>query len=293
MEFTANKLTVRNGIASVPFAALAPDEFNAALVEMKATAIERGLWLPENAGKLVVAQEVNVPTLRDQLLNTVVEGATLFNKAIEVVNSNRPSTKHIPVTQPGEYRDIAEDWLNAGRLEAAAQLPEAANRPRLIVPRLSAEITREELVDCWQAAAGGRLWKWDGRMEFLKNWTANQLSGFDPELEGTNPLSILSTAYDIAREGKVSKQKDILKDLQRVNPELAVATMFDGVPLGFRYINKSRNWQDCYVRGINLDAVKVGRVDFVPRADVNGDGNADVDFSGVDCGGRATRLQVR
>jgi hypothetical protein len=129
-------------------------------------------------------------------------------------------------------------------------------------------------------------------MEFLKNWTANQLSGFNPAEEGKNLLGIIPTAYDKAREGNVGQQVTNFGLLKDRHPNLEVAPIFAGVPLGRRYLNKNREWQDSLVVDITLKPAKVGGVGYVPSADVYDDGYAGVGYSDVGVDG-AARLQVR
>lgn len=268
------------------------EELQAARQRIEAAGVERGLWVPEGAGQIAVAQTIEIEAERARLLNTVEEGANLFNGAVENINDSRRKKDHIPVTPAGEYRERAEDWLTASRVEAAAQLPATDTRPRLIIPRLSRAVTAEEVVDSWKVAAGGNLWSWDGRMKFLANWSADQLSGFDPELDEADRLSVVPTAYDEARQGTVAQQKAELETLQEAHPELDVATIFDGAVLGRRYIGQSRRWQDSYVRGITLDPAKVDGYGYVPYAYVYGGGDADVSASYVDYH-NAARLRVR
>lgn len=267
-------------------------ELQAAREGIDAVGEARGLWIPEGAGALVVATEVDAAALRSQLLDSVVEGATLFNGAVEAINGSRKKRDQIPVTQAGEYREQAEDWLTEDRVKAAAQLPVADNRPRLVIPRLSQPISHQGVVDSWQAAANGRLWAWSGRMDFLSNWTADQLSGHDPEQADEDRLEVVATAYDADRQGTVAQQKAGLEALQTEFPELDVATIFDGSVLARRYMNQGRDWRDSYVRGITLKPAEVVRFGFVPNASVHDDGGAYVRDSYVD-GDYAARLRVR
>jgi hypothetical protein len=299
--------------ASLNLADQTDDVIRAAYEEARAVGEAKGLWTPADAGSVAVGAEVAAPTgtpedeaheeeqsaerplNRDYLLATAVDGAKLYIATIAGINAGRGRKDKIPTLKPEEYREQAEDWLTDRRKLTALKLPATALRPRIITPRLNRAITREENVEAWKAAAGGNLWSWRGRMKFLDQWTENELSGFEPALEDETPFMILPTAYDARREGNVDTQTGALNQLQQQYSEIDVATVFDGVLLARRYMGQDRNWQDSYVRAINLEPKKVGLVvphRCVPYAHVYGDGDAGVDYSSVRRGD-AARLRVR
>lgn len=280
-----------NGV-EINFGKLTNDQLQAARGEVEAAGVERGLWVPEGVGSLATAETVEAPNLRTQLLDSVEAGARYFNGAVNFINAGRRKKNQIQVIEPGEYRERAQDWLTDERVVAASQLPATEDRPRLIIPRLSSPITTQEIVSSWGEASDHGLYSWSGRMKFLGNWTADQLSGFDPEQVDADRLTVIPTAYDENREGTVAEQTTNLEALQTEFPELDVATIFEGSLLARRYIGKNRSWEDIYVRGINLDPAKVDRFDFVPDAGVGDLGGAYVSGSDVD-DDYAARLRVR
>lgn len=280
-----------NGV-EINFGKLTDEQLQAARVEVETAGVERGLWVPEGAGQIAVAQTVDIEAERARLLDTVEVGAGLFNDTIDEINSGRSKKQQIPVFAPGLYREQAEDWLTDERVVAAANLPETANRRRTVFPKLNRPISTEETVTSWDKASDRGLYPWSGRMKFLNNWTADQLSGYDPELDEADRLTVIPTAYDTEREGTVKQQTAALEELQKEFPELDVTTIFEGSLLARRYKGQSRTWKDSYVRGVTLKPAKVGVDDYVPYADVSDDGRADVSASYVRVGG-AARLQVR
>ena len=252
--------------------------------ELLAQVAERGLSLPRAVGAIAaVGTEVEMPSyVRGQLLATTAEGAGLYLKAIKGINAKRDKKDRIPTHEVGEYRERAEDWLTDNLVAAASHLPETDNRPRLIVPRLNRAITAEEIVEAWARGSDKGLRSWSGREGYLNYWSANHLSGFDPEADPDEArFQILPTAYDKYCEGTVSNQNERLTALQIEVPELHVAVIFDGVVLGRRYKGKSRTWLDTYVRAIDLRQFRDRGYDSVPDAFVNDDGGADVGVSSV------------
>jgi hypothetical protein len=268
------------------------DVVRATFEEAKAVGVERGLWMP-GAGALMVASET--PSgLRGQLLSTLAHGTSLYVAAINGVNAERDKKHQIPTLQPGEYRERAEDWLTDELVSTAKYLPISPDKPCIVIPRLTHPLTHVEIVNAWTAAAHGRLYPWSNRMNFLQNWTANQLSGFDSTV---NPdevtFQIIPTAYDEAREGTVDQQLDAFNALQKVSASIGVTALFDGAVLARRYMYQDNySWQESYVRGINLEPVKSDGYDFVPRALVLDDGYAYVNDAYV-LNSDAGRLVVR
>lgn len=280
-----------NGV-EINFGKLTDEQLQAARVEVETAGVERGLWVPEGAGQIAVTQTVDIEAERARLLDTVEVGAGLFNDTIDEINSGRSKKQQIPVFASGLYREQAEDWLTDERVVAATNLPETANRRRTVFPKLNRPISIEETVTSWDRASDRGLYPWSGRMKFLANWTADQLSGYDPELDDADRLTVIPTAYDTEREGTVKQQTAALEELQKEFPELDVTTIFEGSLLARRYKGQSRTWKDSYVRGIDLKPARVDVGDCVPGADVDDGGDAVVNGSGVQVAD-AARLQVR
>lgn len=280
-----------NGL-ELNFAKLTDEESDQALNEILEDRTVRGLWVPKGAGQIVVAGAVDIAAERARLLGTVEVGARLFNDTIDEINSGRRKKDQIPVLSPGFYRETAEDWLTDERVTAAAQLPETDQRRRTVFPKLNRPVSTEETVTTWANVSDHGMYGWNGRMKFLANWTADQLSGYNPELDVTDRFAIIPTAYDADREGTVAQQKANLETLQEEFPELDVTTIFEGSLLARKYKGQSGTWKDSHVRGIDLTPAKVDVYDYVPYADVNDDGHASVLISDVQCED-AARLQVR
>ena len=281
-----------NGV-EINFGDLTNKQLQAVRAEVKAAGEARGLWVPEGAGQIAVAQTVDIAAERARLLGTVEVGAGLFNDTIYEINSGRREKNQIPVFAPGLYREQAEDWLTDERVTAAAQLPETAQRRRTVFPKLNRPVSTEETVTAWANASDRGLYSWSVRMKFLSIWTADQLSGYDPKLDDdADRFAIIPTAYDAHREGTVAQQKANLETLQKEFPELDVTTIFEGSLLARKYKGQCLPLKDSYVRGINLLPAKVDVSDCVPYAVVHDVGHAIVYASRVQLEG-AARLQVR
>jgi hypothetical protein len=262
--------------------------------ELLAQVAKRGLTIPTAVGAVATGPEIEVPAnLLAELLDSAVEGANLYLSAVNGINAKRDKRSQIPTLQPGEYRERAKDWLTDNLVTAAAHLPVAANYPRLVVPRLTRAITTEENVEAWSAASDQGLWPWNGRMKYLSNWIANQLSGFNPEADLDEvQFQVIPTAYDKAREGTVTEQSRRLETLRIEVPELHVSAIFDGAVIGRRYKDQPRRWQDTYVRAISLKPAKAGGYGCSPGARVYDNGSASLYDSG-EWDGSAARLLAR
>jgi hypothetical protein len=246
--------------------------------------VERNLCIPDALGAIATssAGAGMLTDIRGQLLASAEEGARLFVDVINGINADRDSKDWIPTLEPEEYRERAADWLTDNLTIAAAHLPVAEDRPRLLVPRLHHKITVEEIVQAWGAASDNGPWPWSDRMRFLGHWSADQLSGFDPESDpGETQFQVLPTAYDESHIGTALDQNRSVESLQIETPELHVAAIFDGALLGRRYKGQPRSWQDTHIRAINLEPAQYNGSDCVPRAHVYGDGDAIVQASDV------------
>jgi len=282
-----------DGIFEVPLDQQTDNFVEAVYAEAEATLRERGLLAAEGAGSLVVATQVERPDLRQELLDNVDEGAQLYIETIEGINQFRETKNHIRTLRVEDYRERSKDLLTNGMVSAAGQLPATAKLPRLLIPRLNQPITREETVQAWKFAAGNKIWQWGDRMKFLNQFTANQLSGFDPAVQGQVEFEVVPTAEDTARKGNVEQQNDRLKALKKDFPELNVATIFSGAVLARRCLEQPRPSRDSNVKAINLRPVK-GRdgVKCVPYAFVSNHGGAEVGGNDVQTDNPA-RLLVR
>ncbi len=290
MDFGVENLTVTNGVASVDLSKLDDAQLVAARAELDAAEEARGLALAAAAGGLV-GVAVGTPFVRDQLLSTAEAGSQLYIDVINGINQKRNKRTSIPVLTADEYAEQASDWLTASRVDATTALPATDNRPLILVPRLNRAITTEENLEAWSAASDRG--HWSGRTDFLRNWSANQLSGFDPSQEDEVTFAIVPTAYDLERQGVVVEQTKALEAMQATRPEVGVTPIFVGAILARRYKGRGRIWRDSYVKDITLTPAKVGSNACVPVAYVYGDGTARVDAALARDAGAAARLQVR
>jgi len=246
--------------------------------------IERGFWAPGGLDPIAgqVASELGALSLREQLLSTVEEGAGLYTEVVSAsINQARTEEDRIPLLTPEDYRERAEDWLTPGREAAAAILSASNKNPRLLVPRLNRPITVRENTEAWRVAGNGRLSLSDRTEELLGNWTADELSGFDPESDEETPFEILQTAYDFSTSEIRDEQKAILEALQLDHPELSIASIFSGALLSKR----SFSWHSS-VRAIDLQPVMTEWGYSIPSAGINepedGPSSAGVGVYGVD-----------
>jgi hypothetical protein len=229
--------------------------------------MERGLWAPGGLDPLAqqVASELGSLSLREQLLSTAEQGAKLYTEVVsEGINQARNEEGRIPLLRPEEYRERAEQWLTPGRVAAAAMLSASSRDPRLLIPRLNRPITLWENTEAWRVAGNGKVSITDRTEELLGNWTADELSGFDPESDEETPFEILQTAYDFSTSGTRDEQKAVLETLQRDHPELSVASIFSGALLSKRLFS----WHSS-VRAIDLQPVFDDGRYSIPSAGIN------------------------
>jgi hypothetical protein len=258
--------------------------------------MELGLWAPGGLDALgeQTAAKLGTLSLREQLLSTAEEGAQLYEEAITGINKTRAEADRIPLLRTEDYVERAEDWLTPERERAAAFLLASHKAPRLLVPRLTHPITGKENVEAWHAAMGEANLGLNVREEqVLDNWTADELSGFDPELEEETPFEILPTAHDAGISGSPDDQKAALEALRGTHPRLDIASIFNGALL----VRWSPTWHSTSVRAINLQPKQVkAHGDYVtPSASISEGDGGDYAYIGVQgsVSHQAARLVVR
>lgn len=258
--------------------------------------LRQGLLVPEVAGEDATAIDEPLEpdaNLREQLLGSLEVGARLYGSVIAGINARRGrKAEKLPTLSLDEYQELATHWLTDRRLVAAENLPATKRRPRLLVPRLNRAITTEENLKAWGKNADKGVYTWRHRLKFIAHWTANDLSGFDPELAQETPFEIIPTAYDTAREGTVAHQNRNLEKLTFRYPELGIAPIFAGVVLARYFKGHARDWEDTLVKDIKLRPAQVEGVNYVPCAGVDISGKAGIFDSYVGRIG-AARLIVR
>lgn len=134
-------------LGTLDYGLASDEELRAARERIEAVGTERGLWVPEGAGQLVVAETVAVPEdLRDQILANAETDIEHTNRVFEVINAGRRKNKRFDITPAGEQRERLEDQLTDRALEATGHLYTAEGRPLMVVPALPDTISAEELV---------------------------------------------------------------------------------------------------------------------------------------------------
>jgi len=281
-------------VCNVPLAKQTNEFVEAVYAEATGVMRERGLPVPAGAGSLAVAAQVERLSLRQELLDSAVEGAQLYIDTIGSINEFRTRKNRIPTLQAEDYAERAEGLLTDRMVLAARHLPVTADRRLLLIPRLNRPITRDENVGAWKSAAGDKLLPWAYRTKILKRFTVDQLSGFDPAIGSHRvEFEVVPTAEDIAQKGNVRQQNYRLQTLRNDFPEIHVTALFHGAILARRHKGKSKLPEDSYVRAINLRPLGCrGGDDCVPDAYVSESGTAEVGVNDVKTD-EAARLLVR
>lgn len=240
-----------------------------------------------------IPDEYNIQTRRMRLLDTVEEGAELFNDTIREINSKRNKKQQIPISSPGLCREQAEDWLTDERIIATTALPETSQRQCMIFPQLRQPISVTEVIDSWSSASEYGSYSRSEFVKFLGKTASYKLSNYSPEQTDDYRFAVIPTVYDTSREGSVAQQKDNFTTLQQDFPEIDTATLFDGSLLARKYKKQHqiRTWKDSYVRDINSTPIEIGATSYVPSAYVDVLGYVCLSASNMYVE-RATRLRV-
>lgn len=269
-------------LAALDYNLASDEELRAAREQIDAVGIERGLWVPEGAGQLVVAETVAVPAdLRDQILANAETDIEQTNRVFEIINAGRRKNKRFDITPAGEQREKLQDQLTDGALEATAHLHTTAERPLMVVPALPDAITAEELVTAIDKSSRYGIYGWAGRPDFLKKFSINALTGYDEKRAESGAMTLIETGYDESREGTRDQQLKALRAVQQESPEVGTAPILDTASLGQRYNGQPNSWLDTYTRAIEVEPVKLGDFDCVVFADVYDNGRSGLYASDV------------
>jgi len=283
MDFTLGKgFEIKGGVASVPAAELSDVEAMSSFEELKAEVEARGLWVPEGAGQIAVAEAVEAPVdLRTQILTRTESDVAYTNRVFLIINEGRRKKDILPITSIMDHREMIEDQLTDEALEAASQLYATKDRPLMVVPPLPRPITAEELVTAIDKSSKRGIYAWAGRLPFLAKFPIDVLTGYDEERAESGAMTLVETGYDTSRQGTVREQLADLKDVQKSFPVVGTAPILATASLSQRYNGQPDSWQDTYTRAIEADPVRHGVFDCVVLAGVGEGGDSYVYVSYV------------
>lgn len=280
-----------NGV-ELNFTKLSDEQLQAARVELDAAGDARGLWVPEGAGQLVVAEAVEVPAdLRGQILANAEADIAYTNRVFEIINGTRAKKDRFKITPAGEQRERLEDQLTDQALQATGQLHTTADRPLMVVPALPDAITAEELVAAVDKSSKCGIYAWAGRLPFLAKFPIDALTGYDEQRAESGAMSLIETGYNVSHQGTRDVQLRRLQAVQEQVPGVGTVPILGTASLGQRYNGQPQSWQDAYTRAIEVDPKRQDVFDCVVGALVHGGGSSSVGASVVQAG-NASRWQV-
>ena len=270
MDFTVSKgFEIKGGVASVPVGELSDAEAISSFEELKAEVEARGLWVPEGAGQVAVAQTVVSPEdLRGQILANAEVDIEHTNRVFEIINGTRRKNKRFDIVPAGEHREKLEDQLTEKAIAATEYLHTTEDRPLMVVPALPDAITAEELATAIDKSSKRGMYAWAGRLPFLGKFPIDALTGYDEERAESGAMTLVETGYDTSRQGTVAVQLAGLKQVQKSFPEVGTAPILATASLGQRYDGQPDSWQDTYTRAIEAKPVRHDDFDYVVGANV-------------------------
>ena len=219
------------------------------------------------------------PSASELLVATLDQSGAWYTKVATDLNEGRAKKQKVQIVPENELPGRAKAWLTNDRLKATegGGLYYEEDSPLVVMALPNTPVSHEESVQTWANARNGRIWDWGGRLAFLKQWSADQLSGYDPS-KAQEPVRFVAieTGYEKLREGTGQDQLEVLERVQSRYPAVRSAAIFEGGVLANRYADEANpNWLHALVRAIELKPDSVGRF---PYADVS-DGRANVGYS--------------
>lgn len=217
------------------------------------------------------------------LLATLDESAAWYTDIATELNGGRQKWQQFDVVPEDELADRANAWLTDERLKASTLydgLVGNVDYPLMVLALPNTPISHEETVQTWADTRGGNLLRWSGRLAFLQQWSADELSGYDPR-HSQEPVRfvVVETAYHREGRGDREIQAYNMEHMQVAHPLIGSATMFEGAVLARRYANDGtfNIWEKTVARAVDL---KPDRENRVPLAFVNHKGEVVVGSSG-------------
>lgn len=273
---------VEINLGRVDYNRASDEELRVARESIDAVGRRRGLWVPEGAGQIVVAETVEVSTdLRNQILANAEADVEHTNRVFEIINGTRRKKDRFDIIPAGEQRERLEDQLTDRALEATTHLYTTEDRPLMVVPALPDAITAEELVTAVDKSSKHGILGWADRMTFLNKFRIDDLTGYDEQRAESGAMTLIETGYDVSRQNTSSKQLQQLEAVQEEFPEVGSVPVLGTASLGQRYNRQPNTWQDAYTRAIEVDPGRPGGFGCVVGAIVVEDGRSGVYASRV------------
>ncbi len=218
---------------------------------------------------------------RDLLLATLDQSAAWYSEAAVDLNKYRDEEQKVAVVPEDELPDRAVERLTDDRLSATVAengLYRTDDDPLILLAVPNTPISRQETIRTWAAARGGNILSWGGSIAFLSHWSANDLSGYDPN-NTHDPVRfvVIETAYERNRRGYRDSQLYQLGCVQADHPLIGPASMYEGAVLAKRCDDVSFTaWERTTIRPIGL---KPNQDNCIPVAFLNHKGQAVIDES--------------
>ncbi len=247
--------------------------------------------------------------MRDLLLEKT-SGVISYNRAAEAINTDRDAgAKKLDLFPVGDFKQSVDGGLTNGILEAALEIVPDVMSSGLIWLRPNSPVShRESGLVVWKSAAehtGGTFYYLGNpvyalsnipvaKAKYLEMFPENDLSGYDPDLNGAWDFVLGSTAYGhIVVEGSKARTRDeqvaALEAFREGFPDIRISTarLFEGGVLGHRdEINQKRPYEEgAYVRLVESlpfdgrEQQDFGNAVTVPQGDIEFDGNVRVGWS--------------
>jgi hypothetical protein len=247
----------------------------------------RGIDIPSLAGTVAVegaAQEpvnaeVEALDTKESITDQLSVAFSAYETVSEQLNEGRKKTDQLHVTTEESLAADLSEWLTDEKLAYVASAQEAD--PELcftLVATPNTLASAKEIIAIAKAFGKDQPYSTYVWEELYARYTAEQLSGTNPQVDSSVVFSLIPSKLDPSLYGTVQKQQAELAKLQATNPDLKVSSVLEAITY----------WQTLRAQGSKLadhttfDTTYIRHFDLpVQRVDVS----RCVPFSSVFSGG--------
>lgn len=245
----------------------------------------RGIDIPSLAGTVAVegaAQEpvnaeVEALDTKESITDQLSVAFSAYETVSEQLNKGRKKTDRPHVTTEESLAADLSEWLTDEKLAYVASAQEAD--PELcftLVATPNTLASAKEIIaiaKAYQPYITDVLWE-----ELYARYTAEQLSGTNPQVDSSVVFSLIPSRLDPSLYGTVQKQQAELAKLQATNPDLKVPSVLEAITYwqtlraqGSKLANHT-TFATAYIRHFDLPVQRVVGGQCVPRSFVSFDG---------------------
>lgn len=242
-----------------------------------------------------VGEVATAPSVRAQVERMLPAAYEAYRSNVNIINRDRSKNSRIQAVVEGTFKEGAMDALTEPTLEYMRSVTEESKGTTLWIPKSAPnyELTPDEIVALAEYNGnrlGKPLYEWSNRMKSLRLFSAQELSGNDPNNHADVLHLFAPTTYTPRLWGTVDHQKAELNTMRNENPDVNIHSPALAHSIGGWAIHANSglslptNWESTHDRSVEVKSRRFNGDDCVPYSNILNDGS-NVDSSWTDVGG--------